>query len=283
MKKIGFVFICCTGLLSNCTLLAPEPEIPSYLYIDEFSFSCNLDTQGYPSENISDGWVYVNNELIGVFELPAFIPILDTGNADIIVYPGIKENGSSATRKIYPFYTAYTTSSHIEAAQTDTLHPSSTYVSTGIGFIVHDRCETSNPFSPSANSDTVLVQVTGDEVFEGLRSFREVLEGNNYFFRCGTPPLVIPGDGRNVYLELDYKCDTQFEIWLNGTKSGSEFPEYIITVSPKEFWNKIYVNLSNAARLIQADTYSLELRQSRPTSADSASLYIDNVKIIAAD
>ncbi|MFN0276483.1 MAG: hypothetical protein ACKVPJ_12100 [Chitinophagales bacterium] len=258
-----------------------EPEIPAFLYADSFSFNCELSSQGYNSEKITDGWLYVNGELLGVYELPALIPVLANGDAEIVLLPGIKENGISVFSITYPFYDAYDVNVVLSAGNTDTLMPFTTYFSEGLNFIV-DRFESGNIFSSAINSDTSFYEVSDTaEVFEGLRSMHAELEGGNYFFRAQTYELLLPDDGRECFLELDYKNDTECEVWLSGIgASGSEFPEYVISLNPKENWNKVYINLGDIARLIQTETYKLELRMSRPETAARAVLYIDNVKII---
>ncbi|MBC8048429.1 MAG: hypothetical protein H7Y00_16640 [Fimbriimonadaceae bacterium] len=278
-RKYLFLVFCLPFLFNRCGL--GEPQIPSYIYIDTFSLSCDLSSQGFNSQKITDGWVYVNNKTIGVFQLPALVPVLDTGNLEIIISPGIKDNGIQVFGKVYPFYTSHKTTMHLSAEQTDTIYPATTYYSTGLTYII-DRFETGNIFSPAVNSDTSFVELTDPaEVFEGSRSMQATLEGNNYFFRAGTFDLILPDDGSNVYLEMDYKNDTQFEVWVTGNLLGSQYPEYVITLTPKDTWNKIYVNIGNIIRLIQTETYSIELRMARPASAISATLSIDNVKIIS--
>lgn len=258
-----------------------EPVIPAYIYADKFSFTCDLLSQGYNSEKITDGWLYVNGELLGVYELPALIPVLAAGDAEIILLPGIKENGISVFSTTYPFYDAYTVNEVLAAGVTDTLFPSTTYYTSGLHYTI-DRFEVGNMFSPAVNSDTSFIAVTDTpHVFEGLRSMEATLEGTNYFFRAQTDTLSIPDDGRECFLELDYKNDTEFEVWLTGIGAGgSEFPEYVVSLNPKETWNKVYISLGDIARLIQTEYYKVELRMGRPEDAESAQLFIDNVKII---
>ena len=71
--------------------------------------------KGYDIEdaNITDAWVTMDGINLGVFELPAQIPILDEGEHNFRISPGIKENGMSATRMIYPFYEIHESSENI--------------------------------------------------------------------------------------------------------------------------------------------------------------------------
>ena len=58
-----------------------------------------------------------------------------------------------------------------------------------------------------------------------------------------TPAYGI-GENENVFLELDYKCNQPFDIWLRANQSPNFLSSYIVTLAPKEDWNKIYINLS---------------------------------------
>ncbi|MEM9024932.1 MAG: hypothetical protein AAGB22_14400, partial [Bacteroidota bacterium] len=94
--------------LSSCDIINPEEEIPSFLRIDSINLNItNSGIQGAPTENITEAWVFWNSELIGVFELPAIIPILAAGQGELQVAAGIQVNGIGAKREIYPFYQAF--------------------------------------------------------------------------------------------------------------------------------------------------------------------------------
>jgi hypothetical protein len=56
----------------------------------------------------------------------------------------------------------------------------------------------------------------------------------------------------------------------------------ILTVTGKDFWNKIYINLNPSLQFFsqyQPESVQLELRAINPT-VDSAVILLDNVKII---
>ena len=65
-----------------------------------------LDENGV-TDNITDAWVYLNDNLQGVYELPANFPVLAKGNQTLRVKAGIKLNGISSTRSPYPFYESF--------------------------------------------------------------------------------------------------------------------------------------------------------------------------------
>ncbi|HEY0262319.1 MAG TPA: hypothetical protein VGB95_04790, partial [Chitinophagales bacterium] len=89
-------------LLDGCSM--PNNGIPVYIQIDSMSVQTNQSTQGSASSKITDAWLYVNGEQIGVFELPAKIPVLKSGDLRVSISAGIKDNGIANTRAAYPFY-----------------------------------------------------------------------------------------------------------------------------------------------------------------------------------
>ena len=89
-------------------------DIPAYIEIKDFNYSDNSEntkpyTLNYHSTKITDAWVTMDGQFLGVFEIPCIIPIhlannLQSSLHSFDIYPGIKVNGISATRAQYPFY-----------------------------------------------------------------------------------------------------------------------------------------------------------------------------------
>lgn len=277
--KTSFLIVSLFMLYQSCSVLSHDEGIPSYLYINNFTLSCDLETEGYPSQKIVDAWIYVNGKEIGVYELPALVPVLDTGMCEVVVLPGIKENGISGTGTVYPFYQGYTLNTELIAAETDSLYPTTKYYDV-IDMVALDRFEDGNIFSPSDNSDTVFVAIFDTSlVFEGLRSIKATVDEAHPFFRSETSLLTFPVFGKPVYVELDYKADSEFEVWLTGVDAslGTAY-QYVITITAKDEWNKIYINLFSAIQALQSDQYKLEIRMMRGDA--DADLFLDNLKIV---
>ena len=86
--------------LLSCEVINTEEDIPSIISIE------SIEVDGNHSSNITDAWVYIDNEFQGVFPLPANFPVLKTGELEIIIEAGIKKNGISSSRENYPFFTS---------------------------------------------------------------------------------------------------------------------------------------------------------------------------------
>src|SRR5687767_2026929 len=74
-----------------------EEPVPSYIHIDSISLNSIYSTQGTSDHKITDAWVFVNEQYVGVYELPATFPVLYEGTQNIRIKAGIKKNGISAT------------------------------------------------------------------------------------------------------------------------------------------------------------------------------------------
>ena len=276
-----FLSMAVAFLLSSCSIFDGEPLEPAYLFIDTFSVTADPITQGSGTEKVQDGWVYINGQQLGVFQLPTTIPVLDTGMVEITVFGGVKENGLTGLSTIYPFYRGYELERQLVPFQTDTLTPAVTYQS-GLSFLFLERFEIGNGFSVTSPGNVALSITTNpDEVLEGNRSAVALIDSTNYL-RITTDPVTLPPVGQPVWAEIDYKCNTEFEFWLTGFYAGGvPVSSYMISVPPRDSWNKIYLNLGVKVQQFQADSYGLEIRALKNDSLDTGILYFDNIKIVA--
>ncbi|MEZ4984834.1 MAG: hypothetical protein R2795_07325 [Saprospiraceae bacterium] len=86
----------------QCDFINPEEGIPSYLFIEEFTLTTG-PAQGSNSHKITEAWVFVDDIFLGVYDLPATVPVLETGSHTVRVEAGIRDNGLGDFPNIYPF------------------------------------------------------------------------------------------------------------------------------------------------------------------------------------
>jgi len=269
---------------SGCNLINPQETIPAYIYIKPFTLNTTVETQGYPSGKITDAWVYVNGIFIGAYEIPSAIPVLSEGETDIIIYPGIKENGISGVGMIYPFYNAYTITKTLTAGVTDSIQPTTTYKpSTGIQFDLLERFESSNIFE-GVESEVALTTTTDPLlVFEGNRSAIANFTSTLDTFRViSGVPITFPGADKQMFLELDYYCDIPFNVWVKCNTLNQPVYDEVLTVSARDYWNKIYINLNTSLQFFsqyQPESIQLELRAIH-SDTTTAKILLDNIKIV---
>ena len=83
-----FVVFCAITSMFSCNKFKGNQEIPSYIYIDTFSLMTNYQMEGAATHNITDVWVYVDDNVQGCYELPATIPLLENGTHKLTLYAG---------------------------------------------------------------------------------------------------------------------------------------------------------------------------------------------------
>lgn len=260
-------------IVSACDWINPEEPLPDYVVIPDITLTTNYLAEGSASEKIVDAWVYIDNNPIGVFELPARFPIIE-GSGTLQIVPGILERGISNTREPYPFYQGYSYSYSYDPATDDTIYPSILYRD-DTNFPLKEDFESGNEFSG--------MTVTGatSEVFEGDKSGVVRMDSDNDTLLAFSTGYQLPGGGTRVYLEMDYRNDIPFNILLQGNRQqGNATLEYLITVNPQSAWNKMYIDVTNITSGLNANNYQLVFATSLPDTLPSANLYWDNVKIV---
>lgn len=270
MMRLGLLFTGMAFFISSCS----RSPVPSFLFIPQFILNTDYASQGSNSHGITDAWVYVDDSPIGVFQLPATVPIDFSGSSKITIFPGIKKDGISSTRIPYPFYGAYMTNLNLQKSKVDTLVPDSKYLD-GATFALLEDFESGSDF-------TGITPVSGSSVvFEGNKSGRSILDGSANSFSLASSPYSLPGGGTRIFLELNYRNQQQFDIFARANYSGGN-PDlfYLITITPKEGWNKVYIDLTSAVSSVSADSYQVVFKAELPDSVSSAEYYWDNIKIV---
>ena len=233
---ILFVFVACQK---------DEVAIPTYFQINEIEFNDNFNGETSTSK-ISDVWFYVNDQKQGIYEMPCTFPVIGDGTNNIKIFSGIKVNGISASRDIYPFYESYDTTLNFISDSILSLLPKTKYKQ-NLNFYSEDFDGLGNNFDISINSDTNFISpFPTDSVYGQLSSVGKVILQNPFLnFEATTFEIDdFPSGGSPVYLELDYKNNSTFIIGAYVNFSQSVIKKSIIAINPSEDWNKIYVNLT---------------------------------------
>ncbi len=270
---------------SGCNIINPDEPIPYYITIDSFDVqSTNPGYHGSVSENISDAWVYVNNFNVGNFQLPATIPIvLEDDSASVSVFGGIKNNGQSASRRRYPFYEPY----GVQLGQSNTTQhiiPKIKYRDS-MDFKLVEDFETGNSFVPytTASPDTGLDRTNDPAyLFEGANSGLIFLDGIRRDSRVITVQNFQFNQGKEAYMELDYKCDIPFTVQIQlVTSASSVIVLDLLSIKARTDWNKIYINLTEIGNTYLGSTVNFMLRTNLTPGQTSGYVSIDNLKIIS--
>lgn len=274
--------------LWGCSLMDPDQDIPAYLVIADWEFTPGED-QGTASTNITDLWVYSATDVIGVFPLPAIVPVLpqDANGSPVTLLAGIRENGISNSRAPYPFYTTVDQEVLGLPGSRDTLHPEF-YLVEDVRLIRVEDFENSNVFGNLGGGAGLVRLDALDAVFEGEYAGRMEVNADAPLCRVRTVEQEFElNSGVPAFLELDYRCDQSFALGLYGYRDGTESKHLALVVNPTEEvvgevnWNKLYVDLSQSITAQGvADHFEVYVECILEAGRESGSVGLDNLRIL---
>lgn len=293
-KKIFFVAIATVLLFAiSCNRETYRADQPAYLSIPALDLKTNYQDEGSAHSDITTVWVFANNQPVGAFELPCIVPILDGGLVNIEVYAGIDMNGIDATRAIYSPYQKFEKQIELTILDTAYLDQSTiaeiNYSSSATIFIAEDFDETGQNLVPTLRSDTTLIKTSAanevfinpDEVENNGDAGKIVLVGEQSFFEVSTIDLYnLPKGDKSVFLEMSYKNDIPMTIGVIAHEPGGTQQAQTLFLYASSEWKKIYVNLVTEINSVPAATgYQIFIGGIKPSSLDTAKVYLDNLKI----
>lgn len=276
-------------ILFGCTKNNPDP---SWLEVTEWVLNSNTSLSGSEGElthNFSDAWVYIDDEVIGVFEVPFKIPILKSGTCTIKLYPTVRNNGIAATKKIYPFMEVYQITTELIQNQKITLNPVTKYNSMSQFSIedfedplnlniVVDQNTSAIKSTPTTNTD--LQSFNGN--FYGLIQ----LNSTDSTWIASTQNQLSIAKGREAYLEIDYYNTNTLTTGLiyvkpdNTTQNNANIRLQAQDQSSIR-WKKIYIDLKelignspNGSNFLQSFIAYLD------EGKNQSEIRLDNIKVV---
>lgn len=291
MRKNMLKRFCFWGVMTACLLTACEKKmtIPAYLHVDSVSVVTQYATQGSASSNISDVWVTVDGKNIGVYELPATIPVLASGAVKLQLQAGIRKNGVSTMRPVYPFFSSHICQMELKKGRTDTVSPSFTYHPT-VSFLFREDFEDAGIKFSAVDSSKGMSKISDRKQLHLLPG-----EVNHYagcmalnptdsFFEVETN-VTLKRQGTYTFLEMDYCTTENLEVGIYYHLNGRNIQTPICGIYRTgdlagRRWRKIYINLTEAVNSNSlVSTYEVYLKSVKPAQ-DSAVYLFDNIKIV---
>lgn len=297
IKKGGLLFLLlATFILSNssCEKFDGEQTVPAYISIDTFYLQNNPEIQeGKLTHDFTDVWVYVDDQIIGAFELPAIVPVLQNGYHKLSLYPGIKYNTMSGTRGPHIYIEPYIIDEYYFAIDTiatfNSPKPNVEYY-TNTNFALIEEFESiSGTFIETSNSDTTIALYPQDQSnFDrfGNNSGAGYLTQDYSVFEItsyeeDSPGFVFPV-GVPVLFEMEYNTNNTIIVGVF-IREGGYITQHSILVlnSTDEVWKKAYVNLTpTVSKNPSADAFNVFIRADKESSVEVAKILLDNFKLI---
>jgi len=279
-----FSFLGLLIILGSCELFNKPEEIPAYISLTTPILTTDLQTQGENTNAITDAWIYINDEPIGVLEFPAEFPVLTSGITNIKIFPGIKENGFEAIREIYPFYAAFQTDTILVEDSIISINPVFRYKSSAKFAWTEDFEGLKSDFD-STQFSLASVRQQNNIVKSGFQSGVINLSPSNYFVEVFSGvKMDLPGQGADVFFEIDFNSDVDFEVYLvSNNNDGTILRDRILYLAQSNgIWKKVYINLADFISFnTNAESFQIGLRCNIEDATEEKTIYLDNLKVIS--
>lgn len=285
-SKVSFFLILITTITSGCKKNDTD-LVPSYLFIDQIGLTSSYD-QGTSSQKITDAWVYVDETLIGAFELPATVPILKDGLQKITIRPGIKLNGIANTRAIYPFYADIKRNITLVKDSVINVSDVVTTYKTNVTFpwledfnfsgVTLDTTSKSTVGIDKINNPELIFNQAGE--INTYSAFITMTENTDVFEAVSTEKFDFPGNGASIFLEMNYKINHELVVGVFYTASGIRVQRPLLILNKSDDWNKVYVNLT-VPKYDTPSAYDFQIFfGTQKEGIEDALIYLDNLKLV---
>ncbi len=268
--------------MSSCNK-STEAVIPAYIFIDTVGLSTDEYIQGAESQSITELWVYVDENPIGVFNKKELIPIIpdDYSKPNIKIYAGIRSNGAKDNIEIYFLYKNIEFNEALTPGAIDTIAAIFKYDNFS-KFVFIEGFEKGNIFNKVKTGNT-KIQITEENAVYGKKCGLISLDAEHKSIEVTTKKdyFDLPTQGNKVFFEIDYMCNTEFVIGISGKDQFSnEYSQDLIIMKKKDNWNKLYLDLSYSIKKAELTSYRIYIKVIHPEDLDKSKVYIDNLKLV---
>jgi hypothetical protein len=278
--------------MPSCQLIDRPEQTPAWIQIDSIQLVDNPNAnEGSLSENITDGWVFINEEMVGIFELPATIPILDEGQRRLLVGPGIKVSTISTLRDNYLFFEGHEQDVDLVPGETLRIEPITRYRDPAGAYeyrLIDDFEDGLLNVETTEASDAQIFRTTNpDYVFEGSGSGLLEINDTVNAVAIRTEDMQLPQRGKAVFLEMDYYTDYPLVVglYVNNGQLRDQNIDYL-TLNPLEEegirFRKAYVSLtSTLAQAVNPQTVYIYLAPDIGANGGAdGKVILDNLKVM---
>lgn len=259
--------------------------MPMYLDIPSVSLTAS-ELEGGNTSKITEVWVTVDEKSVGVWELPARVPVIGEGTHTIGVTAGIRRNGAFDDRERYPYYTTWRTSVEFVPGSSMPVTPEVRYQ--GATIWTERFNDAGSQLVANTQSDTTLILYSPSErpdvVLDNSQCGGFVLDTQNDFVALQTEQNFLGATGP-VYMEMDYSTDIELTIGYTYEADGNaRYEPWVILVPTASagsvVWNKVYIDLATFFNTPGISGRDIYIAAQLPSGRTLAAGYFDNLKIV---
>ncbi len=298
IRNLIFVLLGCSLFWQGCNSTNSATPVPTYIHIDSFHFAQSSLVHPYnliastptllqqytltTSHQTNVAWVYYNDNLIGIFDLPATFPVTTTGAGVLKVFPGIAADGENNDIINYLFNQADTFTFVPQPGKTIVHEPITTYNSGDVIGLIADFDNGKSNFGAWGGTPVSMGVISGDSVFEGLHSGIIALSTPNADSTIDSSSFSFAIPAGRAYIEFNYNSTVPFYIGLQANLSNviSSVPYYLTGVHAGTGWQKFYLEVDGFTASAQGTSYTLFIKANLLPGQTSGRLLLDNIQLV---
>lgn len=273
-----FLIMTIVVTLSGCSVTDGFNESPMYLDISNIDF-VSEDASVSASEHITDVWVYVDGASLGVYELPAKVPVLGNDEIEVTLFAGVRDSGQTFSAKQYPFYKRVESILEFLPGETVKMDFETSYED-GVKMPFNENFEGVPIFSFDLDGDADSSFGNSADTPYGSLCGNITVNSSTSSFLQTTATVFSTADfsTSEVYLELDHSNEVNFAIAVRGFRNNQALIQPVITLFPTDGWEKLYLNLSAIVNGGDIDAYQIVI--AGVGNGESGNIWVDNIRLL---
>lgn len=276
-------------LLASCR--GKDEPIPSYVHIDSLTVQAS-SLQGNSVHDIRFINAFVDGEPLGVFELPATIPVLKDGKHLFTITPAVALNGSN--NQLAQHTSFLPTDSSLLLTRGKVV----TYSNPLLKFRTNAEFVWLEDFEDNSSSVSAVSKATEDTTFidESAFDLNGRFSGKSKVYHAKIAPSDsfkyldlasfkafsnLPNNATDVYLEFDILSDIPVQLALKRSNStGSTYIPYLYIYGTDKIWKRFYVNLNyETGGQPAGSTYQIFFSSDIGASSTEHIIQLDNIRL----
>jgi len=272
---LATLFLTFTGCPSDTDL------VPAFITVEGFDLS--TPNQGEPTSDIPEVWVFADAEFLGVFGLPARIPVPRAGSTQMRFEPGVRQNGVSAAPEPYDFYTPVNLTLDLAPGETTDVGVLPITYKPEVRFSIFETFEdgATRAFTDVRNGSAELLP-TQELVRSGNFSGKISLTADDPVFEVASTEQFfgLTETRRYVWLEMDFLSAAEGRIGVSGDAGLNTESIFDPGFRPRGDWTKIYFNITDIIVDLRLDPVQINLGTILPPDMMEGNVYLDNIKLV---
>jgi hypothetical protein len=283
-SSVFFILVMCSAI--SCSIFDSEDNPVAFVKVALPTLEVNSAKEGAATHNIKHAWATIDNQLLGVFPLPASIPtLIKNTNSRLQINWGVNDGGDNDSSQEYPFFNSEIIETTFQPLQQFDFPAKASYVKNAVFDVTEGFEQTNHVFIKDldGNSNT-RINLTNKDKASGEKSALLSMTIDNKIIEVTTGNYFNSANNKKgaVWLEFDYKSEEDLFIGYDIVTNSAEITEYKVGLKPTKSWKRAYVNFTKELSDTKVKEYRVAFKSifTGKNGANVSEIYLDNIKLI---